>query len=366
MRRKLKLLILFLIFSILIAIPSSAQKDPKKLKFKDLEFKPIKPDFTKIKKGIDLYYKVDRENPVINMFLFFKVGSLLDPEGKEGLSSITFRLMKSGGTKNFPPGKLEERLDFLGSSISVSSGTEFSMIRMWCLKKNFIETWKILMDIIVNPVFDEERFDMEKKRELESIRRRWDNPMRTGMILFTELIYGKDFPDARRTTTESINRITLEDVKKFYYENIRDLELTIAIAGDFELENILRILKAGFKNWKGKTPEKLELPKAKLAAKPGIYLINKEDMTQAVICMGHLGINRLDPDNVEINVLNYIYGTGGFNSRLMREVRSHKGLAYTTFGIVGSGRNRGLFFNFCMTKKPNCGRGYFHNAGDNE
>ncbi len=355
MKREFKLLVLILIISILVSIPSYTQKDPKKLKFQDLHFKPVKPDFLKIKKGVDLYYKLDRENPVINLILIFKSGTLQDPKGKDGLASITFRLMKSGGTSKLSPEKLEEKLDYLGSSITISPGTEFSQIRLWSLKKNFEETWKILMDIINNPSFDKERFDVEKKRELESIRRRWDNPMVTGRILFTELVYGKDFPEARRTTTESINQITLDDVKKFYEENIKNLELTIALAGDFDLKNILPLFKNSFKDWKGNPPKKLSLPRASLASKPGIYIINKEDMTQAVICMGHLGINRLDPDNVEINVLNFIYGTGGFNSRLMREVRSHKGLAYSTYGMVGAGRDLGTFFNFCMTKNQSVG-----------
>lgn len=355
MKRELKFFVLFLIFSILFSVPSYSQKDPKQLKFKDLVFKPVKPDFIKIKKGIDLYHKVDNENPTISVLLILKTGSLQDPKGKEGLASITFRLMKSGATKNFPPEKLEEKLDYLGSSIVMSPGTEFSSIRLWALKKNFEETWKILTDIIYNPSFDKERFDVEKKRELESIRRRWDNPMITGRLLFSELAYGKDFPDVRRTTTESINQITLDDVKKFYEDNIKNLELTIALAGDFELKKILPILKDSFKNWKGNPSKKLALPKASLASKPGVYIINKEDMTQAVICMGHLGINRLDPENVEINVLNFIYGTGGFNSRLMREVRSHKGLAYSTYGMVGAGRDLGTFFNFCMTKNQSVG-----------
>lgn len=355
MKRELKFFVLFLIFSILFFVPSYSQKDPKQLKFKDLVFKPVKPDFIKIKKGVDLYHKEDRENPTISISLILKTGSLHDPKGKEGLASITFRLMKSGGTKNFPFEKLEEKLDHLGSSIVMSPGTEFSSIRLWSLKKNFEETWKILVDIIYNPSFDKERFDVEKKRELESIRRRWDNPMMTGRILFSELVYGKDFPDIRRTTTESIGQITIDDVKKFYEDNIKNLELTIALAGDFEVKKILPILKDSFKNWKGNPLKKLALPKASLASRPGIYIINKEDMTQAVICMGHLGINRLDPENVEINVLNFIYGTGGFNSRLMREVRSHKGLAYSTFGVVGAGRDLGIFFNFCMTKNQSVG-----------
>jgi len=78
-------------------------------------------------------------------------------------------------------------------------------------------------------------------------------------------------------------------------------------------------------------------------------------MTQAVICLGHLGVNRLDPDNVELAVMNFILGSGGFSSRIMREVRSNRGLAYAAFGNLGTGRDKGLFFNFCQTKNQSAG-----------
>jgi len=169
------------------------------------------------------------------------------------------------------------------------------------------------------------------------------------------LIYGKDYPEIKRTTTKDIESITLDDIKIFYAQNIKDRELVIAIAGDFNAQKIATQLKKDFKQWNPRSAPKLNLPKAKLAARPGVYLIDKEDMTQGIICLGHLGINRLDVDNVEMNILNFIYGTGGFNSRLMREVRSNRGLAYSTFGVIGDGRDLGTFINFCQTKNQTVG-----------
>jgi zinc protease len=71
--------------------------------------------------------------------------------------------------------------------------------------------------------------------------------------------------------------------------------------------------------------------------------------------MGHLGINRLDADIAESNVFNAIYGSGAFNSRLWREVRSNRGLAYSASGLVSSGRDLGLFYTFSMTKNQSAG-----------
>jgi zinc protease len=353
-------LVLAVAGTILLALalsPSAiqAQKDPKALKFADLEFKAQKPGMTAIKKGVTFYFKEDHEQPVINGTVIIKTGSLYEPADKVGLASLAMRMLKAGGTKTLSPDALEEKLDFLGSRIGSDAGLEYSQISLWTLSKNFDDTWKVLLDILYNPAFDKDRFDTEKKQDLESIRRRFDYPTSLGFELYTELVYGKNFPEARRTTSAGINAITLDDIGAFYEKNIRDKEIIIAFTGDFKQSQAMAMLKKSFKDWKGNAPAKVDVPKASLAAKPGVYLIDKPDMTQAVILMGHLGLNNLDPDNVEVNIFNFILGTGSFNSRLMREVRSNRGLAYSTGGAIGLGRDRGIFYNFCMTKSQSVG-----------
>jgi predicted Zn-dependent peptidase len=356
-RRWLILGLAGMVAAALVLSPSAvrAQKDPNSLKFADLEFKPQKPGMAAVKKGVTFYFKEDREQPVINGTIIIKTGTLYEPSDKAGLASLAMRMLKAGGTKTLTPDALEEKLDFLGSTIASSAGLEYSEVDFWTLSKNFDETWKVVLDTLFNPAFDKDRFDTEKKKDLESIRRRFDYPTSLGLALFTELTYGKGFPEARRTTSASINAITLDDVKAFYEKNIRDKEAIIAFTGDFKQPQVLGLLKKDFNSWKGIPPAKPDVPKAVLAAKPGVYLLDKPDMTQAVIIMGHLGLNNLDPDNVEVNIFNFILGTGSFNSRLMREVRSNRGLAYSTGGSVGLGRDKGIFFEVCMTKSQSVG-----------
>jgi zinc protease len=353
--RARKCLVLTAAILVLAASLALAQKNPNDLKFPDLEFKPLKPDVAAIKSGVSFYYREDREMPSVTGMLIFRTGRLADPPGKEGLASLAMTLLKRGGTKGLAPDRLEERLDFLGSTVSAYADDEYSLISFWTLKKNFDETWKILADMLSNPAFDRDRYETEKQKEIEEIRRRWDDPTTVGMLLFNELVYGPGFPDARRTTSASINALSLEDLKAFYEKNIRNREVVVAMAGDFEAQAMTGLLDRTFQGWTGRPAEKPTLPKAVLAAKPGLYLIDKPDMTQAVVCMGHLGTNRLDPDSVELSVMNFILGGGGFNSRIMREVRSNRGLAYSAFGEVQGGRDRGLFLNFTQTKSQSVG-----------
>ncbi len=347
------------IFVIAIAaaliLPLAAQKDPKTLKYPDLEFKPLKPDYISIGKNFDFYFKEDHEAPTISLAIIIRSGSLLDPKEKSGLSQLTYQLLASGGSKSLTPEQVEEQLDYLGSSIYAYSGTEYGQIQVSSLVKNFDKTWEILTDLLMNPRFAPERLDLEKKKEMENILRRWDMPMMVGFILFQDLVYGKDYPEVQRTTRKGLESISEEDIRRFYGDHIHNRAIIIAATGDFTGAKLAGQVRSSLAGWKAQPPEKLNIPKVKLAANPGICLIDKPDMNQAVIMMGHLGINRLDPDIAESSVFNTIYGAGAFNSRLWKEVRSDRGLAYSASGSVGSGRDLGIFFTFCMTKNQSAG-----------
>lgn len=350
----LKRSLLFVVCAALI-LPLAAQKDPKSLKYPDLEFKPLKPDHINIGKNFDFYFKENHEAPTVSVTIIIRSGSLLDPKDKASVAALTYQLLASGGSRKLTPEQVEEQLDFLGSSIYAYAGPEFGQIEVSCLAKNFDKTWQILTDLLLNPAFAPERLDLEKKKERENILRRWDMPMMVGFILFEDLVYGKDYPEVQRSTSKSIEAITEKDIRQFYDNHIRNRAVVIAASGDFNGRKLSAQIKKSLSAWKGLPPEKLDIPKAQLAAKPGIYLIDKPDMNQAVVMMGHLGINRLDADIAESSVLNAIYGSGAFSSRLWREVRSNRGLAYSAQGMVGSGRDLGVFYTFCMTKSQSAG-----------
>jgi zinc protease len=340
---------IFLILILTVPIQLRSQKDPRQLTYSAIRFTPPEPNHISIKKGVDVYYLENPEIPLVKVDILFKLGGLHEPAGKEGLASMTFQMLKNGGTKNLEPGVINEKLDFLGTSISVQSAAEYSIISLVSLKKNFRESWDVLQEMLFRPIFDEQRLMDEKGMTGESNRRVWDSAVNIGFILFNQLVYGKNAPDSRRPTTKSIAAVSREDVISFYNDCIKKSELMIGISGDFEPRVMRKLVKKSFRKWKA-SPPKAPIQTGRIqASKPGVYFLHRDNLSQAVICMGHLGINRLDKDKAEINVLNFIYGQNSFNSRLGKELRAKRGLAYTVFGNVGKGRERGLFQNFCMT-----------------
>lgn len=333
-----------------IALPAQTARDPKDLRYPELRFNPPKPQTVELGAGKQLLLLADHDVPTVRVYALIAGGSILDPQGREGLAALTLRSLKSGGAGQLSPEQMEDRLDELGSSITAFTDLESSTLSLWSLSKNFDASWKLLTDILLQPRFDESRLDSEKNSELEDIRRRWDEPIGIARVLWSELLFGRSQPEGRRTTSSSIQAISRADLIEFHRRSLQGRRLLIAVCGDFDPERIKSMAKRDFSSWTVAQTALNSATALTLAAKPGIYLVDRPDMNQAALLMGHLGINRLDPDNAEMTVLNYILGGGGFNSRIMREIRSHRGLAYTASGTVNAGRDRGTFTCFTQTK----------------
>jgi zinc protease len=125
----------------------------------------------------------------------------------------------------------------------------------------------------------------------------------------------------------------IEFHRKYYHPN----NIILAVAGDFTRSEILAKLNKAFAGWK---KERVSFPPVSLPntkSKAGVYLI-KKDVTQSVVRMGHLGVDKNNPDIYALRVMNFILGGGGFESKLMTEIRTRQGLAYNVDSDYSIGR----------------------------
>jgi len=125
--------------------------------------------------------------------------------------------------------------------------------------------------------------------------------------------------------------------------------MVVGVAGDFEPGAMKKLLRDTFGTWKNAKVTPPQVAKVEDAIPAGIHLVDRP-ISQSSIEIGHLGVNRFDPDKFPLKILSYILGEGGFDSRLVREVRSTRGLAYSIGGGVGLDSDRGLFQIACRTK----------------
>ncbi|MBM3776520.1 MAG: insulinase family protein, partial [Acidobacteria bacterium] len=140
-----------------------------------------------------------------------------------------------------------------------------------------------------------------------------------------------------KATLESITRPDLADFHSRYYY---PANFIFAVSGDFETARMLEKLEKAMAGWENRTAPIPPVPKPAFAPKPGIYLVEKADVNQGRVRMGHLGVMMTNPDHIAISIMNSILGGGGFTSRITSRVRSDEGLAYQ----AGSSFQHGNFY----------------------
>jgi predicted Zn-dependent peptidase len=304
-------------------------------------FTPSKPTQFTLSNGVSVFYCEDRELPLVSLRGILRCGSLYEPPDKAGLASLTGVVMRTGGTKTVTGDALDEELEFLSASVESSIGQEYANVSASCLKKDLKRVLDIYTDVMMNPEFRQEKIDLAKNQAREAIRRRWDMPGAVSGLLFTEQLLGGT-PYGARTTYKSLGAVTRDDLTAFHNRYFAPNNLYLGVVGDLSAEEAKSLLEEAFRGWKKKDVALPEIPALVEKADGGVYYAYR-DTPQANVVLGHLGVRHNNPDQAALEVMNDILGGGGFTSRLMKEIRSNRGLTYGIYGGVFSGKDRGLF-----------------------
>jgi predicted Zn-dependent peptidase len=302
-----------------------------------------------LENGMIVFLLPNHELPLVDANLLVRTGEIYEPKENMAIPGLTGKLMRTGGTKNIAPDSLDALLEFMAASIDIGIGEESGWGSLSVLAKDIRLGFKVLADILMNPMFSEKKLRLAKEQIREDIRRRNDNPGRIIGREFNHLIYG-DHPKGSILEWADVKNIKRDDIIAFHRKYFCPNNVMMAISGDFNPDTIIQILNESFAGWSKQQIELGPIPEVNFEYKPGVYIVNK-DISQANILIGHLGIKRENPDRYAIALMNYILGGGSFTSRLTTQVRSNEGLAYSVgsnFDI--SSRDYGLFTAHCQTK----------------
>lgn len=281
--------------------------------------------------------------------MLIKAGQILEPADKAGLASLTAGLLTEG-TKKRTASQLAEEIEFVGGSIGASGGDDSATVHLTVLKKDLDLGLDILSDILINPMFPEDEIKRKVKETKAAIEKQKEEPSVVAGKEFASLLFG-DHPYGRPTegTAESLDKITRDDVVKFHDSHYAPNNTIMAVVGDVTEEEIISKLNSSLKDWKTKEVVKPVFPAIKPLNQKIVKTVDKK-ITQANIVLGHIGVERENPDYYAAYVMNYILGGGGFTSRLMDNIRDNKGLAYDVHSYYSPMKYSGYFKVGVQTK----------------
>lgn len=349
MRKTIFFVITFFLLSFLLFGEGKKLRDFEKIKIPPLN--PIKtPSFEKITldNGLKLFLFKDNEIPLIKIFAFVRGGKV--NEEKVGEATLFGMVLRTGGTRSMDGDKVDEFLERIGASIESYTSDSFTTVTATMLTENDVDVIPLFSEFFTAPAFSQEKIDLAKTKMKSIISRRNDEVMQIGRREFMKLIYGKDSPYARQIEYDDVDNLTRDDIVNFYSKYFRPDETSIAVVGDFDKEKIKNLFINQLGKWNNPTPKPdYSLPKI-LEMKPSINFIEKNDVEQTTILLGHLGLKLDDPDYPAINILSEILG-GGMASRIFVQVRTLKGLAYGAGGyMIPAYDHKGAFFFYTATK----------------
>ncbi len=299
--------------------------------------------------GVRFFLLEDHELPLIDMQVTLRSGEIEVPEGKEGLARIASDAMRSGGSKEHPGAALDALLENRAAEMDFSFSLGSGSASLNCLKKDFSRLLPVFMDVLQNPRFPEDKIALAKQQLRTSISRRNDEQRDIAVRKYKKLIYGEDSVYARVPQYETVEAINREDLVRFQEQAVRAGNLYVGLVGDFEADKMEDRLREAFSRVKSGRKE-LEFPDVGSSFERSVHLVDKPNVNQTYILMGHLGDLRKNPDYPELQVLNEVL-SGGFSGRLFREIRTQRGLAYSVFGRYGCNVDYpGMFFVGLKTK----------------
>ncbi len=278
--------------------------------------------------GIKIYGIEYEEVPLVNYSLVIKGGHLLDKPELSGTAYLVAELMTEG-TANKTPEELEEAIDLLGANINVYGGEQSISINVNTLARNFESTIALVEEILFEPRWDEEQFELAKSRIINSHKRNQANPNFLAFITFHKLAFGEgnlmSIPDDG--TVETIEAITLDDLKAYYEAYFSPSLASLHVVGKVLPSDVKKAFAGIESRWESKD---VLLPEIELPANPessAIYFVDVPGAKQSVIQIGNLALTRTNPDYDAVQTMNYKLG-GSFSGNLNLILREEKGFTY--------------------------------------
>lgn len=329
----------------------------------DLRYPPLpafdipQPERVVLDNGMVVMLLEDHELPIVEATAMVRAGGRFDPAGKVGLTDLGAQVMRTGGTQSLPGDALDDFLESRAASIEARGDENLVQVTLSSLKADFPQVLKTFADVLRRPAFDARKLEVARNQAIAEVSRQNDDPDGILFREFAKVVYGPDSPYARTKTFASLGAIRREDLAAWHKSGFHPDRIVLGLVGDFNRDEALRLVREAFGDWPRGPQWKPAEAAFKKQPSPGVYYVEKDDVTQSSILMGHLGILLNDPDYYALEVMNQAL-SGSFASRLIANVRTKKGLAYAVFGGVGGEFDHpGLATLFVSTKTETTGAG---------
>ena len=298
--------------------------------------------------GIEIWLVRDKNLPMISLEFAFLGGASQDPADKPGVANFVASLLDEGAG-DLDAAAFHERLE--ERAISLAFGAKRDNLRgsIRTLTENRDQAFELLRLSLTAPRFEGQELERIRAAVLAQLRRRSTNPSDIAADRwFARAFPGHPYGRPIQGTLESAAKIAVDDLRAYVRRMLARSNLKIAAVGDIDAAELAVLVDRTFASLPARSD-----PVPVADVEPGGLGTSETielKVPQTVITFGSVGLKRADPDFIPAFVLNHVLGGGGFESRLFREVRERRGLAYSVYSYLAPYEHTGLFLGGVSTR----------------
>ena len=323
------------------------------LEFADLEFSPPEPERYTLDPGVEVFVLEDHTLPLVSIYARFKGGPSYFLRSELGAATAVPILLRSSGTADLSPDSVDKLLEFYATQTTFGGGGGTSSSSINMLTRHLDAVLPLWGELLKRPAFDADAVEVWRGQELEDVRRRQDTPGRLAVSKFNHLLFG-DHPIGWEFGAEDLEPedLTTEVLRSVHRRIYCFDNLTLGVTGDVSWQEMRPKLEALLVDWPSCDRPLIEPPSSNERVEPGVYVVPRP-LEQSTVVIGRASTIRLgnEADYFSSRIGNAILGGSGMTSRLVTQVRTEQGLAYSAASVwTAPRRSKGIIGAITQSK----------------
>lgn len=301
--------------------------------------------------GLELLVLEDHRLPRVTIGVTVRRGEGVVSFDQAGLAVFTAELMRRGAG-DWNALELSRAVDELGASLSIRAGWDSMSVGVAGLSRDLDALLEILSAVILRPRMDRREADRTRAETLAQLEKAKDDPGTLARWHLARALYdGHRYGRPQAGVPETVETLDAKKARSFYRSVFVPNDAIFYAAGDVDMASLLPRVGVALGAWeRGEVLPPGPAPPEQVPAARKIVIVDRPDLVQARIILGHEGIARANPDRIAASLMNTTLGGGGFSARLMETLRAEAGLTYAVGSGYGLRRHPGPFVVSTFTR----------------
>ncbi len=307
------------------------------------EYRFPKFDRHQLANGLTVVVAPTHSLPVVTVLAIVDAGAVAEPAGQEGVAELTARSLNEG-TPKYDGEALTDYLEQLGTSVGGAANWDSASLAMTVLRDNLDNAFAHFAEVLVAPTFPVAAIERLKGERIAELMQIESEPRELADEKFDEYIYDpmSRFRLPLGGTTDTVNRLTRNEVVAFHATRYQPSATTLIVVGDVDVEVVERMIADTLAAWVGAAAPGIHANDKPVRTSRTVRIVRKEDAPQSEVRIGHVGVSRTHPDYFSITVMNAVMG-GLFSSRINLNLREAHGYTYGASSAFDWRREAGPF-----------------------